>query len=97
MAEHGEVQYSTAEGNDYPAHEATYKGFLHFVFVGLALVVNILLGLTVGGVIDHWLIAGAMLIFAFICAAIDLAANSRTFSAVALAVSFLAFAFLAVS
>jgi hypothetical protein len=28
MADHGEVQYSTAEGNDMPAHEATYVLFL---------------------------------------------------------------------
>jgi hypothetical protein len=28
MADHGEVQYSTAEGNDLPAHEATYRAFL---------------------------------------------------------------------
>lgn len=27
MAEHS-VSYSTAPGNDYAAHEATYKGFL---------------------------------------------------------------------
>ena len=28
MAEHNEVAYSTADGNDYPAHEQTYEGFL---------------------------------------------------------------------
>jgi hypothetical protein len=28
MADHGEVQYSTAEGNDLPAHEATYEMFI---------------------------------------------------------------------
>lgn len=28
MADHGTVSYSTAEGNDYEAHEATYEGFL---------------------------------------------------------------------
>ena len=28
MADHGEIQYSTAEGNDLPAHEATYAMFL---------------------------------------------------------------------
>jgi hypothetical protein len=28
MADHGEIQYSTAEGNDMPAHEATYQLFL---------------------------------------------------------------------
>lgn len=28
MADHGEIQYSTAEGNDMPAHEASYQLFL---------------------------------------------------------------------
>ena len=27
MAEHGEVQYATAEGNDLPAHEAGFSQF----------------------------------------------------------------------
>ncbi len=30
MADHGEVQYSTATGNDYAEHERTYR-----LFVGL--------------------------------------------------------------
>ena len=29
MADHGEVEYATAEGNDLPAHEATYENFVH--------------------------------------------------------------------
>jgi hypothetical protein len=28
MADHGEIQYSTAEGNDMPAHEAAYAAFI---------------------------------------------------------------------
>jgi hypothetical protein len=28
MADHGEIQYSTAEGNDMAEHEATYAMFL---------------------------------------------------------------------
>jgi hypothetical protein len=28
MAEHNEVAYTTADGNDYPAHEQTYEGFI---------------------------------------------------------------------
>lgn len=28
MADHGEVAYTTADGNDYPAHEQTYEAFL---------------------------------------------------------------------
>ncbi|EFI52396.1 MAG: aa3-type cytochrome c oxidase subunit IV [Bradyrhizobiaceae bacterium] len=28
MADHSEVAYTTADGNDYPAHEQTYESFL---------------------------------------------------------------------
>lgn len=28
MADHGEVQYATADGNDYPEHERTYRLFI---------------------------------------------------------------------
>ena len=42
MADHGEVAYSTADGNDYVAHEATYLGFLKLVKYGLIAVVIIL-------------------------------------------------------
>ena len=39
MAEHNEVAYTTAEGNDYQAHEQTYEGFLTLVKCGIAAVV----------------------------------------------------------
>ncbi|OKO69183.1 aa3-type cytochrome c oxidase subunit IV [Bradyrhizobium sp. NAS96.2] len=31
MADHNEVAYTTADGNDYVAHEQTYEGFLMLV------------------------------------------------------------------
>jgi Bacterial aa3 type cytochrome c oxidase subunit IV len=31
MADHSEVAYTTADGNDYPAHEQTYEGFIKLV------------------------------------------------------------------
>jgi hypothetical protein len=34
MAEHNEVAYTTADGNDYPAHEQTYEGFIKLVKYG---------------------------------------------------------------
>ena len=43
MADHAEVQYSTADGNDYREHEATYELFLQLMKWGLILVVAILL------------------------------------------------------
>jgi hypothetical protein len=42
MAEHNEVAYTTADGNDYPAHEQTYEGFITLVKYGTLTVVVIL-------------------------------------------------------
>ena len=42
MAEHSEVAYTTADGNDYIAHEQTYAGFIMLVKYGTAAVVVIL-------------------------------------------------------
>jgi hypothetical protein len=39
MAEHREFAYTTADGNDYAAHEQTYEGFLKLVKYGSAAVV----------------------------------------------------------
>jgi hypothetical protein len=44
MAEHNEVAYTTADGNDYVAHEQTYEGFIMLVKYG-TLSVAIILGL----------------------------------------------------
>jgi hypothetical protein len=41
MADHAEVAYSTAEGNDYPAHEQTYEGFIKLVKYGTGSVIVI--------------------------------------------------------
>ena len=43
MADHGEVEYATATGNDYAAHEQTYRTFIHLVKGVLAVVVVILI------------------------------------------------------
>ncbi|MEA2882847.1 MAG: hypothetical protein QOH32_2103 [Bradyrhizobium sp.] len=42
MADHAEVAYSTAEGNDYAAHEQTYEGFIKLVKYGTGSVILIL-------------------------------------------------------
>jgi hypothetical protein len=41
MAEHNEVAYTTADGNDYPAHEQTYEGFIMLVKYGTVAVILI--------------------------------------------------------
>ena len=41
MADHSEVAYTTADGNDYAAHEQTYEGFIKLVKYGTAAVIAI--------------------------------------------------------
>lgn len=41
MAEHSEVAYTVADGNDYVMHEQTYEGFIKLVKYGTAAVVCI--------------------------------------------------------
>ena len=45
MSDHSEIAYTTADGNDYPAHEQTYEGFLALVKWGTIGVVAIVLGM----------------------------------------------------
>jgi len=45
MADHGEVEYATAEGNDYAAHEQTYDNFITLVKVIMGIVVVIVIGM----------------------------------------------------
>jgi hypothetical protein len=42
MADHNEVAYTTADGNDYVAHEQTYEGFIKLVKFGSITVAIIL-------------------------------------------------------
>jgi hypothetical protein len=42
MADHSEVAYTTADGNDYAAHEQTYEGFIMLVKFGSIAVAIIL-------------------------------------------------------
>ena len=41
MADHAEVEYSIATGNDYPAHEQTYRTFISLTKVMMAIIVII--------------------------------------------------------
>ncbi len=47
MADHGEVEYATATGNDYAEHERTYAMFLNLAKwgVGTAAVILILMAI----------------------------------------------------
>lgn len=43
MADHSEVAYTAADGNDYEAHERTYEGFIMLVKYGTIAVAIILI------------------------------------------------------
>jgi hypothetical protein len=45
MADHGEVEYATATGNDYAAHEQTYRNFITMVKVSMTIIVLIVVGM----------------------------------------------------
>lgn len=97
MADHGTVEYATATGNDYPAHLQSYERFVHFTFVGIIHVINILFGLAVGGVMGHWFTALLIFIIAVLGAIPGLVSGSRTSSIVAFVLCFLIFAFTGLS
>lgn len=42
MSQYSEIAYTTADGNDYAAHEQTYEGFIKLVKYGTAAVALIL-------------------------------------------------------
>jgi len=87
MADHGEVQYATAAGNDLPAHEAGFSQFVQATFVATAAIVNILFGLAIGGVLGHWLPAAFILVLAVIAAGISAWTGSRAVSIGMVAIS----------
>ncbi len=93
MADHGEVQYATADGNDLPAHEATYESFIEAAVIGTIYVLNIVIGLTLGGVMGHWLPAAAVIIVGGIVAAASMWTGSRVPSIIMLALAALTLLF----
>jgi small-conductance mechanosensitive channel len=97
MAEHGTVEYATAAGNDYPAHEQSYERFVHFTLVGVLYVVTILLGLATGGVMDHWFLAAAIFVIGLAGAVPGLLSGTTKATLVAFVVCFLIFVYAGVS
>ena len=95
MADHGPVEYATAEGNDLPAHEATYENFTQLVFVGSCHVANFVIGLAIGATTGHWMISLGIFVFATIVAAHGLATGAKKPSIVMVILSLLALAFAA--
>ena len=89
MADHGEVEYATATGNDYAEHEGTYAAFVKAAVVGTLCVINIVVALAVGGVTDHWLATLGLLILAALAALWGLAGSSNVPGAIVLVLGLL--------
>ena len=92
MAEHVAPEYATAPGNDYVSHEGTYEAFVHMVFIGALHVASVLIGLAIGGVNGHWLVAFGVFVIATIAAIQGFISKTRAASYGALVLALLALA-----
>jgi hypothetical protein len=97
MADHGTVEYATAPGNDYQAHENSYERFVHFTLVGILYVVTVLFGLATGGVMGHWLLAASIFVIGLLGVIPGLVSGATMPSYVSFAICFLIFAFTGLS
>ena len=43
MDEHGQLEYATASGNDYPSHEQTYRTFVTLTKTSVAVIALIVI------------------------------------------------------
>ena len=93
MADHGQVEYASATGNDLPAHESTYKNFVLLAYVGCCHLASIVIGLAIVGTTSHWLIAIGLMIAASVVAVHGLATGAKAPSGVMVVISLLALAF----
>jgi len=89
MADHGQVEYATATGNDLPTHESTYKNFILLAYVGSCYVATVVIGLAIVGTTSHWLIAVGLMILAIPVACHGLATGAKAPSAVMVLISLL--------
>jgi hypothetical protein len=92
MADHGQVEYATATGNDLPAHEATYKNFVLLALVGSCHVISIVIALAMVGTTPHWLMAIGIIIVASFVAIHGLATGAKLPSMVMVGLSLVALA-----
>ncbi len=92
MADHGEVEYATATGNDYQEHEGTYEGFLLFASIGVVSLTTIMIALAIGGVLEVWWAAGLFILLSVITGFYGLATHSHTPGIAVLVLALLALA-----
>lgn len=92
MADHGQIEYGTATGNDLAAHEQTYDNFLHIATVGACHVASIVIALAIGGGTHRWGYSVMLLVLATLVASHGLLTGSRTPSFVMVVISLLTLA-----
>jgi hypothetical protein len=92
MADHGEVEYATATGNDYAEHEHTYEAFVSSAVVGTLFVLNVVVVLAIWGVAGHWLVALGIFVIAIAAAILGVATGSNVPGIVSLVLGLLALA-----
>lgn len=97
MADHGTVEYATAAGNDYAAHEQGYERFVHFTLVSILYVVTVLFGLATGGVMGHWFLAATIFVIGLAGAVPGMLSGTAKATFVAFVVCFLIFVYAGVS
>ncbi len=92
MADHGQVEYATATGNDLPAHESTYRNFTLLAFVGCCHVVTIVIALAIVGTTSHWFMAIGLILAVSIVAIHGLATGAKAPSGVMVVLALLTLA-----
>jgi hypothetical protein len=95
MADHGQVEYGTATGNDLAAHEESYDNFVHMVYIGCTHLASVVTGFAIGGGTHHWGYSITLFILATLVAVHGLASGARVPSGVMVMISLLTLAFVA--
>jgi aa3 type cytochrome c oxidase subunit IV len=92
MADHGEVQYTTADGNDYREHEATYVRFLDLAFSLSCYVIAIVIGLAIVGATHSTLMGVGVILLATLLAIPALVTGGKGWSYATVAIALFALA-----
>jgi Bacterial aa3 type cytochrome c oxidase subunit IV len=92
MAEHADIEYATAKGNDYPTHEATYEDFVHIIAVSVTFIISVLIGLAIIGVVGNLYVGIPLIIIAAIVTVTGIFSRSATPGYVMVVISLIALA-----
>ncbi len=92
MADHGQVEYATAQGNDLPAHVEMYDRFVHLALVACCHLASIVIALAIGAAAHHWFYAFVILIVATLVSLHGFMSGARLPSIVMVLISLLTLA-----